>query len=169
MTGSVTVTPVLRDGAVAHAHRGRVHVIGGSGVAAPLLRRLVLKGWVVTAGALNVGDADATLAEALGLEYAPIPPFAPMDAEAAVRCAQLADAAEAIVVCEVPFGHGNIDNLLVGVRAGRPVVLVGDISHRDFAGGAAAAYWAEALAAGARVVETLDDVEQALDDVLPPR
>ena len=168
VTGSVTVTPVLRDGAVARAHRGRVHVIGGSGVAAPLLRRLVLKGWVVTAGALNVGDADATLAEALGLEYAPIPPFAPMDAEAAVRCAKLADVAEAIVVCEVPFGHGNIDNLLVAVRAGRPAVLVGDISHRDFAGGAAAAYWAEALEAGARVVATLDDVERALDDVLPP-
>ena len=169
VTGSVTVTPVLRDGAVARAQRGRVHVIGGSGVAAPLLRRLVLKGWVVTAGALNVGDADATLAEALGLEYAPIPPFAPMDAEAAVRCAKLADEADAIVVCEVPFGHGNIDNLLVGVRAGRPVVLVGDISHRDFAGGAAAAYWAEALAAGARVVATLDDVERALDDLVPLR
>ncbi len=168
VTGSVAVTPVLRDGAVAGVRPGRVHVIGGSGVAAPLLRRLVLKGWTVTAGALNAGDVDATLSEALGLEYAQIPPFAPMDAAAAVHSAKLADAADVVVVCEVPFGHGNVDNLLVGVRAGKPVVLVGDIAGRDFAGGAASAYWAEALDKGAIVVSGPDDVEQALDRILPP-
>jgi iron complex transport system ATP-binding protein len=165
VTGSVAVTPVIRDGAVATAARGRVHVVGGSGVAAPLLRRLVLRGWTVTAGALNAGDADATLAEALGLEYAPIPPFAPMDAAAAVACARLAEAADAIVVCEVPFGHGNVDNLLVSVRAGKPLVLVGDIAGRDFAGGAAASYWVEAVDGGALVVSTLDEVETALDGI----
>ena len=103
------------------------------------------------------------------MQFALIPPFAPMDAAAAIHVAQLAEIADVIVVGPVPFGHGNIDNLLVAVRAGRPVVLVGDISHRDFAGGAAAAYRAEALGAGARVVETPDDVERALDDILPPR
>ena len=168
VTGSVTVTAVLRDGAVAAAHRGRVHVIGGSGVAAPLLRRLVLKGWTVSAGALNAGDADATVAEALGLQFAQIPPFAPMDAAAAVRCAKLADSADVVVVCEVPFGHGNVDNLLVGVRAGKPIVLVGQIGERDFAGGAAASYWVEALDKGAVVVPVLDEVDEALDRILPP-
>jgi len=162
VTGFVSVTPVLREGAVARADRGRVHVVGGSGVAAPLMRRLVLAGWTVTAGALNIGDADATLADALGLDYAPIPPFAPMDAEAAVRSARLADASDVIVVCEVPFGHGNIDNLLVAIRAGKPLVLVGDIEGRDFAGGAAASYWREALDNGALTARDLDGVERAL-------
>jgi len=169
VTGFVSVTPVLRDGAVAASHRGRVHVVGGSGVAAPLMRRLVLAGWTVTAGALNTGDADATLADALGLDYAPIPPFAPMDAAAAVRSAQLADAADVIVVCEVPFGHGNVDNLLVAIRAGKPLVLVGGIEGRDFAGGAAASYWREALDNGAATARDLDDVERALDAAIPPR
>jgi len=169
VTGTLAVTPIIRDGAVARAERGRVHVVGGSGVAAPLVRRLVLKGWTVTAGALNTGDADATLAEALGLEFAAIPPFAPMDAAAAITCARLAEAADAIVVCEVPFGHGNVDNLLVSVRAGRPLVLVGEIEGRDFAGGAAASYWTEAVAGGARVVPTFDEVEAALDALVPAR
>lgn len=165
VTGSVSVTPVLRDGAVSSAQRGRVYVVGGSGVAAPLLRRLVLGGWTVTAGALNTGDADATVADALGIEYAPIPPFAPMDSESAIRAAQLAAVADAIVVCEVPFGHGNIDNLLVAVHAGKPIVLVGDIAGRDYTGGAADSYWAEALGAGAIRVESPDEVDRVLADV----
>ncbi len=162
VTGSVGVTPVLRDGAVATERRGRVLVVGGSGVAAPLMRRLTLAGWEVSAAALNAGDADALVADALGIEYAEIPPFAPMDAKAAVRVHQLAEAADAIVVCEVPFGHGNIDNLLVAVRAGRPLVLVGEIEGRDFAGGAARSYWVEALGAGALQVASADEVPGAL-------
>jgi iron complex transport system ATP-binding protein len=162
VTGAVSVTPVLRDGAVASRDRGRVHVVGGSGVAAPLMRRLVLAGWTVSAGALNAGDADATLADAVGIEYPRIPPFAPMDAASAIHAAQLADRAQAVVVCEVPFGHGNIDNLLVAVRAGKPLVLVGEITGRDFSGGAAQAYWTEALAAGAVRVDDLDSVADVL-------
>ncbi len=167
VTGTVTVTPVLRDNAVAERDRGRVLVVGGSGVAAPLMRRLVLGGWTVTGAALNQGDADATLAEALGIEYARIEPFAPMNAEAAVRVAKLAEEVDAIVVCEVPFGHGNVDNLLIAVRAGRPLVLVGDIEGRDYAGGAAASYWIEAVRdRGAVVVPSLDEVPAALEELL---
>lgn len=165
VTGTVSVTPVLRDGAVLAANRGRVHVVGGSGVAAPLMRRLVLSGWTVTAGALNTGDADATVADALGIDYPPLPPFAPMDAQSAVQAAQLAAQADAIVVCEVPFGHGNIDNLLVAVRSGRSVILMGSIDGRDYAGGAAESYWAEAIDSGAVVVGSFDEVEHGLSSL----
>jgi len=162
VTGAVSVTPVMREGARATARPGRVLVIGGAGSAAPLMRRLVREGWEVTAGALNAGDADATLATALGIEFAEIPPFAPMDAEAAIKVATLAEAADAIVVSQVPFGHGNVDNLLVAVRAGKPVVLVGPIEGRDFAGGAAASYWVEALTGGAVAVANVDETVAAL-------
>jgi iron complex transport system ATP-binding protein len=167
VTGAVSVTPVLREQAVLGKPRGRVMVIGGSGVASPLMRRLTLDGWQVSSGALNVGDADQIIAEALRVEYAAIPPFAPMDSESAITAAKLAEAADAIVVCEVPFGRGNVDNLLVAVRAGRPLVLVGDIAGRDFAGGAAESYWTEALAVGAVRVDDIDGVERALARALP--
>lgn len=162
VTGSVTVTPVLREGAVAPARRGRVMVVGGAGSGAPLMRRLVLAGWEVTAAALNTGDADAVLADALDIDYAAIPPFAPMDSDAAIRVAQLAEATDAVVVCPVPFGHGNIDNLLIAVRCRKPTVLIGDIAGRDFTNGAAEAYWAEALDQGAVVVPDAEAAEQAL-------
>jgi iron complex transport system ATP-binding protein len=165
VTGTVSVTPVLRDGAVAATQHGRVHIVGGSGVAAPLMRRLVLAGWTVSAGALNAGDADATLGTALGMEFPLIPPFAPMDSAAAITAAQLADRAHVVVVCEVPFGHGNVDNLLVAVRAGKPLVLVGGIEGRDFAGGAARSYWVEAVEAGAIQVDDADGAFEALKAV----
>lgn len=165
VTGSVSVTPVLRDGAVESRHRGRVLVVSGAGSGAPLMRRLVLKGWSVAGAALNAGDADATLADALGIEYAAIPPFAPMDAAAAITVATLAEAADVIVVCPVPFGHGNIDNMLVAVRAGRPLVLVGEIEGRDFTGGAADSYWIEAVRSGAIVVPDLESAEKALEEL----
>ena len=166
VTGAVSVTPVLREGAVAPVARGRVMVIGGSGSGAPFMRRLVLAGWQVSSGALNAGDADQVLACALGVEYALIPPFAPMDAQAATRVAELAGAVDAIVVAEVPFGHGNVDNLRAAVaalRAGTKLVLVGDMEGRDFTGGEAERQWSLAVSEGAAVVRDADAAQAALD------
>lgn len=155
-----------RDKPLPGAARRQVMVIGGSGVAAPLMRRLALDGWKVSSGALNLGDADQVTAEALGAEHAAIPPFSPMDAAAGIATAKLAEAADAIVVCDVPFGRGNIDNLLVAVHAGKPLVLVGEIEGRDFAGGAANSYLIEALALGAVRVDDVGAVPSALAGLL---
>jgi len=144
-----------------------VLVIGGSGVAAPLMRRLVLAGWRVSAGALNLGDADQVVAEALGVEHVEIPPFAPMDSAAQAAVRRLADAADAVVVTEVPFGNGNLANLRAALEAGGPLVLVGSIAGRDFTGGDAERAWTAAVEEGAVVVERLDGVDRALDSVVP--
>lgn len=165
VSGAVSVTPVLREASVAVARRGRVLVIGGSGAAAPLFRRLTLAGWEIASGALNVGDADQVVAEAIGLDYAQLPPFAPMDAAAEQRVAQLASGADAIVITEAPFGHGNVGNLRVAISAasaGAAIVLVGDIVGRDYADGEATALWTAACDAGAIHAVDLDAAEVAL-------
>jgi iron complex transport system ATP-binding protein len=167
VTGCVQITPVLREEAVAGEPRGRVLVIGGSGVAAPLMRRLVLAGWHVSAGALNTGDADQLVAHALGVEHIELPPFAPMDALATARVRELAADAQAIVVSEVPFGHGNVANLRAAVESERPLVLVGQIEGRDFTGGAAAQAWERALEQGATTVPRLDAADCALAALVP--
>ncbi len=166
VTGTVSITPVLREGAVAKQARGRLLVVGGSGVAAPLMRRAVLDGWDVSAAALNAGDADATLASALGLEFVEIPPFAPMDDRAADAVSALAARADAIVVCVVPFGGGNVANLRAAVESGRPLVLVGSIEGRDYAGGEAERLWQQALAQGARQVASADAACAALEELV---
>ncbi len=167
VTGAVSVTPVLREQAVAGEARGRVLVIGGSGVAAPLMRRLTLASWRVSAGALNLGDADQVVADALRVEYAALPPFAPADDAAENRVRELAREADAIVVAEVPFGHGNVANLRVAVESGQPLVLVGGIEGRDFADGAAERAWAAALEAGAVMVASTDAAVKRLETLVP--
>lgn len=157
VTGSVTVSPVVRDAAIAAATSGRVLVIGGSGMAAPLMRRLVIGGWTVTAGALNGGDADAEIARALGIHYIELPPFAPMDPTAEESVRHLAGEADVVLVCEVPFGHGNVGNLRAAVESHSPAVLLGRIEERDFTDGEAGRWWRRALESGATVVESGED------------
>ena len=166
VTGAVSVVPVLRDEAVAARQRGRAFVVGGSGAAAPLLRRLVLSGWTVSAGALNTGDADQAVAQAVGAQFPEIAPFAPMDEVAREAATDLARHAEVVVVTDVPFGHGNAANLeaaVLAIESGVPGVLVGSIEGRDFTDGAATRLWERATAAGAVRAADLDDAESLID------
>ena len=166
VTGAVSVVPVLREEAVANRGRGKAFVVGGSGASAPLVRRLVLGGWSVSAGALNTGDADQAVAAALGVEFPEIAPFAPMDDAASDHVKLLARDADVVVVTDVPFGHGNTANLRAAVgavEAGVRGIFVGTIENRDFTDGEATALWRRALAAGAVEVPDLDEAGRTLD------
>jgi iron complex transport system ATP-binding protein len=150
--GVLTVSP-MRLPATGGAAR-RVHVIAGGGSGVEVLRRLYLAGCVVTCGALNEGDTDAAAAAALGLPVALEKPFSPLGDEALRRAQALADAAEIVVVCEVPFGAGNARNLELAGRAleqGKRVLLSTRAqTERDYTPGRQASARMQALvAAGA--------------------
>ena len=143
-------------------HGRRVHVVPGAGRAAPLLRALAADGWEVAVGVLHAGDTDADVAERLNLERLAVPAFAAIDPATGEAALASMRAADLLVVVDAPFGPGNLANLVLAVEAARSgvptVVLEGrPIGERDFAGGAAAAAWAE-LRALARPV---DDVAAA--------
>ena len=111
----------------------RVHVICGGGSGVEVLRRLCLAGWQVSCGALNQGDSDAQAAGALGVATTLEKPFSPLSASVLAAAGQLAQAADVIVVCEVPFGSGNVKNLDLARQAGKPVLLnMRQVAARDF-------------------------------------
>jgi iron complex transport system ATP-binding protein len=158
VTGSVSVTPVLREGAVSGDRDGRVLVVGGSGTAAGLLRRLHLEGYDVMVAALNRGDVDQAVAETLGLERVDLPAFGEVDGEAEEVVSCLAARADAIVVCEVPFGRANLGNLRALGKAASRMVFVGKMGpERDFSDGAATALAGDLLAHGAITVADIDE------------
>lgn len=166
VTGAVSVTPVLRRGETPEPRGVRVHVIGGSGTASRLLRRLVLEGYEVTAGALNAGDTDHEVAVALGLRFVPLPPFAPVDTQAEAEASALAAVADVVVVSDTPFGSANLGNLRSALGSSAPLVLVGALGEdRDFTRGEAARMWSDALARGAVTAATEDDVLEAISEV----
>jgi iron complex transport system ATP-binding protein len=143
----------------------RAHVVGGAGCGAPVMRRLAALGYDVSAGVLHGSDTDEAVAERLNLLRVSVPAFSDIDAEAQDACRTLMRAAELLVVCDAPFGPGNVANLrlaLEAARAGVETVVIerSPIEERDFTGGEASELW-RALGRVARVVT--DYEELALD------
>jgi iron complex transport system ATP-binding protein len=141
-SGQVTVAPARRIVAPCSGSGMRVHVVAGGGSGEELMRRLNLCGFAVTCGVLNSGDSDAEVADALGVEQVLEKPFSPVSMEAMEKAGRMVDAAEAVIVCGVPFGPGNLVNLDLAKKAldsGKKVLLMTGIESRDYTPGKQAA------------------------------
>ncbi len=165
LTDDATGRPAIRLGpprATAPLTGRRAHVVGGAGRGAPLLRRLVEAGYDVSVGVLHASDTDQAVAERLNLVRVSVPPFSPIDAESAAACRRLMEGADLLVVCDAPFGPGNVENLrlaLAAAAAGARVVLLEQvpIAERDFTGGEATELW-NALRRGATIASSYEGV-----------
>lgn len=146
-----------------------VHVIAGGGSGELMMRALADAGVAFSAGPLNAGDSDYTLAQRLAVSCIVEPPYAPVSAEglAAARTRMLS--ARTIILCPTPLGSGNIaliEEALAAQRAGRSVVMLeptgaegGDeamlaqVEARDFSGRGVDLY-RQLLAAGCSVASS---------------
>ncbi len=153
------------------ASLGPVHVVGGGGAAAPILRRLVDAGYLVTAGALHLLDSDTEIAQALGVPTALESPFAPLGEEVRSRHRALLSRAKVITVAPFAVGPSNLANLEdVGPFVARtPTYLLRSppIRERDFAEGRAEVAYGELLRAGAHEVDDLAGLMRELARALP--
>jgi iron complex transport system ATP-binding protein len=136
----------------------RLHVICGAGSGAELLEYLVEAGCEVSAGVLNVTDSDQQTAERLDLPRAEEAPFCDISPEVHRQNCLLAAAADIVVVCSIPFGHGNLANLeaaKAALLAGKKVLLAANppLESRDFTGGQASRIYGELISLGARLGE----------------
>lgn len=140
----------------------RAHVIGGAGRGAPILRRLSEAGFDVTAGVLHQTDTDAVVAERLNLLRVTVPPFSEIDQASEDECRAMIHRADLLVVCDAPYGPGNLANLRLAVeaaRAGVRTIVLEQVpmAERDFTSGRASELWNE-LRKVAEVVGTYDQV-----------
>jgi iron complex transport system ATP-binding protein len=165
-----------------------VHVVAGGGSGELLMRSLADAHIAFSAGPLNAGDSDATLAERLADLCIVEPPYAPVSEQGIASAREHMLNARAVIVCPIPLGHGNIALLqaaLAARQAGVPVLLLeptrnlaasdgqadasaGDdesafaaIRARDFSGQGMELY-RQLLAAGARWVATNAEAVSAL-------
>jgi cobalamin transport system ATP-binding protein len=142
----------------------RAHVIGGAGRGAAVLRLLAECGLEVTTGVLHSGDTDETVAERLNILRVTVPPFSEIDPQSATDCRDLIAGSALLVVCDAPFGPGNLENLRLALQASRRgvrTILVEQvpIEERDFTGGLATELW-RTLREQATVVRSAEDVRQ---------
>ncbi|MGQ9525594.1 MAG: heme ABC transporter ATP-binding protein [Armatimonadota bacterium] len=150
--------------------RGRVHVVCGGGSGIAVLRALVRAGFHVTAGVLNVGDSDHSAALALDIRVAEEPPFCAVTEARAAQNRELAEQADCVLLCDTPFGPGNLANLEVVVdlrKRGMPVVILErkPVSVRDFTDGRASDLYQCLLDTGVAVVNTTDDAVREIGRV----
>jgi len=91
-----------------------------------------------------------------------VPPFSEIDARTASDCATIMSAASVLVVCDAPFGPGNLENLRLALQAARGGVRTllleqVPIEERDFTGGEATRLW-RSLAERATVLRSAEEV-----------
>ena len=118
----------------------RIHVIAGGGSGGEIMRDLRDAGFMVTAGVLSVGDSDWEAARALNIPVVSEAPFSPVSAERHQENLALLATAQAVVLAEIPLGHGNLLNLEAALQAaadGKPVYVIEEkpAQKRDFTGG----------------------------------
>ncbi|MCR3921467.1 MAG: heme ABC transporter ATP-binding protein [Firmicutes bacterium] len=118
----------------------QVHVIAGGGSGGELLRDLCEAGYDVTVGVLNVGDSDWEAARALGLPLVSEAPFSSISPERHTDNVAMMQKAQAVILAEIPLGHGNLLNLeaaLAAANEGKPVYVLEEKQeqNRDFTAG----------------------------------
>jgi iron complex transport system ATP-binding protein len=170
-TGALNIQPARRPN-TSRAGRGiRVHVVAGGGAGEELMRHLALAGYSFSAGVLNRGDSDTQIAETLGAELACEKPFSPIGPEAIQKALTLAQAAQVVVLTDVPFGPGNLPNLDIledALRRGHPVLALAGIESRDYSPGRTASRRLEDLVKqGALICPTIADLIAHLPSASP--
>jgi iron complex transport system ATP-binding protein len=165
-TGATTVSPSPRLTTGLSGHGIKVHVIAGGGSGEETLRRLSLCNYTVTCGVLNELDTDAEVAKALGIETVLEKPFSPISSIRLESAQQLADDADVVVVCRVPFGPGNLINLTLArtaLDAGKIVVTMEDAESRDYTEGkTASSEIADLIDKGAKTWNNITDLLRIL-------
>jgi len=120
--------------------RVTIHLICGGGEGASLMHELSERGYKVTAGVVNMLDTDYEVAKLLNIPVVAEAPFSPITQEAFQTHLALVDKANVVVLCNIPFGFGNLKNLEVAERAlerNKPLLVfeATSIEKRDFTNG----------------------------------
>ncbi|HEY7347065.1 MAG TPA: ABC transporter ATP-binding protein [Ktedonobacterales bacterium] len=160
-----------------------VHLVGGGGSAALLMRGLADAHISFSIGALNIGDSDYALALRLAAEVIGEQPYAPISSDTAVQAQAALKRTQAQILCPVPIGPGNLIMLRLALEAAQeglytilleplsaPTVeddtasetasLRAQVAARDYTGGEGASLYDALLTAGAQCAR---DVPEAIN------
>jgi iron complex transport system ATP-binding protein len=119
-----------------------VHVICGEGSGVDSARRLLLGGYRVSLGVLNIGDTDQRIGKNLGLPMAVEEPFSSISPRGMEENRKLIDRADLVLVERFHIGPGNLGNLQAALEAlekGKRVIVLENSLEYDFTGGEARA------------------------------
>jgi iron complex transport system ATP-binding protein len=140
-----------------------IHLICGAGTGTELMKIFLDEGYNVTAGVLNVLDTDFETAQLLNIQVTSEAPFSPITERTVKTNLGMISKANFVVISSVPFGYGNLPNLLAAKEAlnsGIPVMVIDQvpIENRDFTSGRAKALMEELKSLGAVFINNQDEL-----------
>jgi len=170
----------------------KVHLMAGGGSGALMMRALADAQIAFSAGALNIGDSDHTLALRLATEVITEQPFAPISEATRQHLHACLQGSSLLMLCPMPLGPGNLALLqeaLAVCQRGVPVLLLlsqndrtnvsltDDLSSevltqllntpaRDYAHGDGIKLLCQLVAAGARLVASVGEAVEYARRVL---
>ena len=172
-----------------HSAPHHIHIIAGGGSGELLMRALADAHIPFSAGALNIGDSDHTLALRLASDVITEQPYAPISQPVLEQVRTHLAHISILIVCPVPVGPGNLTLLREAAQAaqrGMTVLLLASgtgsdgetsddllseedallrrtgIAGRDYTGGAGVEAVRALLRHGARVVNNVKEVVEVV-------
>jgi iron complex transport system ATP-binding protein len=169
ISGAPRVTPVGKSRMEKSGPQKTIHIICGEGSGVDSARRLLLRGYRVSLGVLNIGDSDQKIGKTLGLAMALEEPFSPISEAAYRENLILMEKADLIIVERFLVGKGNLINLRAAVDAlgkGKRIIALENPLEMDFTSGEARAYYQRLREGGAVFIpdhsRLLEEVEKVL-------
>ncbi|MEF9918761.1 MAG: ABC transporter ATP-binding protein [Eubacterium sp.] len=116
-------------------HPLHIHVICGGNGALKVIEELDDMGHKVTAGVINEGSDDWLVCRSLGLEIVVEKPFTSISMEKQKENLALMKDADILLISDVPFGTGNVNNLVGIENFGGDIYLHTNCLNNDFTEG----------------------------------
>lgn len=135
--GKREIIPLRVIKEITHKKSLKVHVVSGGGTGEEVLEKLNSLGFHVTAGVINRGDSDWEICKILGISCVEAPPFSGFTVEDAKANKDLITQADCVLVTNVPFGKGNLQNLEVLMDVDKPIFFFKDQREIDYSEGKA--------------------------------
>ncbi len=169
LSGAPRVTPLGRTRMEKGEKHKTVHLICGEGSGVDSARRLLLRGYRVSMGVLNLGDTDQKVGKTLGLDMAVEKPFSAISERVYRENQSLIEKADLVFVERFLVGKGNLPNLKSAFEAlmkgKRVIVLENDLSY-DFTDGEARTCYQQLKEGGAVFIpdhsRLLEEVEKSV-------
>jgi iron complex transport system ATP-binding protein len=144
ISGAPRVTPVGKSRMEKTGPQKTIHIICGEGSGVESARRLLLRGYRISLGILNIGDTDQKIGKTLGLPMAVEEPFSSISEKGMEENRKLIARADLVLVERFHVGPGNLANLqmaLESLEKGKKVIVLENNLEYDFTGGEARTYY----------------------------
>jgi len=144
---------------------GKVHVICGGGSGVAVLHALADR-FSLSVGVISPLDSDFQAAQRLGAKIVIDAPFGPISPKAYKENLDTMRSSDGVVICDTPFGPGNLLNLRAALELENKVNIYvlnpEEIEKRDYTGGQAAQLVHQLVRSGAVPISSVKELKRCL-------